>query len=47
LPGDLLKRIDAVAGHYGRSGWLADAAREKLVGASHRDAGVPPRPRAL
>ena len=26
----LLARIDSVAGHYGRSGWLAEAAREKL-----------------
>lgn len=33
LPGDLLKRIDAVAGPYGRSGFLADAARDRLVAA--------------
>jgi predicted RNase H-like HicB family nuclease len=31
LPGDLLKRIDMAAGNYGRSGWLADAARERLA----------------
>lgn len=31
LPGDLVRRIDAVAGNYGRSGWLAEAAREKLA----------------
>jgi len=28
---ELIKRIDAAAGHYGRSGWLADAARIKLA----------------
>lgn len=31
LPGDLVKRIDAVAGNYGRSEFLATAAREKLA----------------
>lgn len=31
LPSDLVRRIDAVAGNYGRSGWLAAAAREKLA----------------
>jgi len=33
---DLVKRIDGVAGHYGRSEFLASAAREKLV----QDSGV-------
>ncbi len=32
LPGDLVKRIDSVAGNYGRSDFLATAAREKLAG---------------
>lgn len=27
---ELMKRVDAAAGNYGRSGWLATAAREKL-----------------
>lgn len=30
---ELMKRVDADAGNYGRSGWLADAARLKLAGA--------------
>jgi len=30
LPGDLVKRIDAVAGERGRSGWLAHAAKSAL-----------------
>jgi predicted RNase H-like HicB family nuclease len=33
---ELIKRIDAAAGHYGRSGWLAEAAREKLAGAARQ-----------
>ena len=33
IPADLLKRVDASAGSYGRSGWICDAAREKLAGA--------------
>jgi len=31
LEEELLRRIDNEAGHYGRSGFLAEAAREKLV----------------
>ncbi len=48
LPGDLLKRIDATAGNYGRSGFLAQAAREKLAGGQHGQAlyGLPPEKRA-
>ena len=38
LPGDLVQRIDAVAGNYGRSGWLAEAAREKLARSFSADA---------
>ncbi|MDX2144438.1 MAG: type II toxin-antitoxin system HicB family antitoxin [Rhodospirillaceae bacterium] len=32
LDGGLLSRIDAAAGHYGRSRFLAEAARSKLTG---------------
>jgi predicted RNase H-like HicB family nuclease len=52
LPGDLVRRIDAVAGNYGRSGWLAAAAREKLArgqeasGLSDDAAAFTPKPRA-
>lgn len=31
IPGDLLKRIDMVAGNYGRSGFIAEACRDKLA----------------
>lgn len=37
---DLLSRIDADAGHYGRSKWLAEAARQRL---GLREAAVPVR----
>lgn len=28
---ELMRRVDAAAGNYGRSGWLAEAARERLM----------------
>jgi predicted RNase H-like HicB family nuclease len=43
---ELLNRIDQHAGKYGRSGFLADAARDKMAAAHANmgDAAVPPGP---
>jgi predicted RNase H-like HicB family nuclease len=37
---ELMRRIDLVSGHYGRSGWIAEAARGRLLS---ENAAIAPR----
>jgi hypothetical protein len=41
MDAELVKRIDTVAGPYGRSGWIAQAAREKLAAPRRPDGARP------